>query len=198
MNAPVNSTPSGPRTLATLFHLEGIEFGRRLTAAVLTTGILAPLEAQILAEVKFFPWKQFLDSLGTKAIELFQIQVDQLVVRAYEKAHVLPGDSAPAQHSARETSWVPITQKTISSDQRPRLRIEFRGQTYEIVFDLHLELVIKGLVLEVRGGKVVAIQSGSVDGSGKISLGRIELVSKDWEGIRFPGAVTFNTGVTNT
>jgi hypothetical protein len=189
MRLTAQATPISAPLLSSLLGLDKIDFARSATAAMFGSGVLLPLEAQIMGEAKFFPWKEFVESLGEKALELFEIRADEIIALACAGFHVSPEYSDSGKRSADETTLVPVSDRTLSSEQHPCLQIGFRGQTYRVVFDVSLELECKGLLLEFRGGVLRAIKTGSVQGSGTIALGSVELARKEWGPVYFPGGI---------
>jgi hypothetical protein len=183
-------------TLRDLFDLTEANFAGAATAAILATQTLAPLELQLLKEMKYFPWKSFAASLGRHALELFRTHLSDILLGAWQKYHVLSEYADSSKHPPGELASVPVFEHTVKSEHHPHLEIRFREQTYEIVFDVELELTLKELILQVQDARIKAIQSGVVEGSGTISLGPAELVKAPFKPRPLPGILRLGEGVS--
>lgn len=77
-------------TLRDLFDLTEANFAGAATAAILATQTLAPLELQLLKEMKYFPWKSFAASLGRHALELFRTHLSDILLGAWQSIVCFP------------------------------------------------------------------------------------------------------------
>ncbi len=182
-------------TLTDLFRPNRADFSARATAAILAAGTLLPLQGLLLGELRYFPWQSFLASLGTKALELLQTRLPDILEGAWQKYQELEEYRDPAKHPPNETASVPLLERSFTSEHKPYLQVRFREHTYEVVFLVKLELVLKELTLEVQGGRIRAVQSGSLEGSGTISLGEVELAKKEFEPLPLPGRLALGDGI---
>jgi hypothetical protein len=182
-------------TLVDLFEATVANFGTPATAAILTVGALAPLQTAVLAELSYFPWNKFVTSLGPKALELLQIRLLDILVGVWQKSREVLEYRDKARHPPTEEAMIPLIQRSITSDFHPYIEILFRGKTYPVVFDIELKLTMKEIFLEIQNARIKAVHSGSLQGSGSISLLGAELMKKQFPPVNLPGIVKLGQGI---
>jgi hypothetical protein len=90
---------------------------------------------------------------------------------------------------------VPLFERSISSTLHPRIDIVFRGMIYPVVFDVELKLTMKEIFLEIQDATIKAVHSGSLVGSGSISILGAELMNKPFPPVKLPGMVKLGKGI---
>ncbi len=183
-------------TLVELFDLTSGNFCVPTTAAILTVGVLGPLEKAILGEISYFPWVSFVGSLGGKSLELFQTRLLDILVGGWQKTQELLEFRDKTKHPPEEVATVPLFERSFTSEHHPYIEILFRQETYKVVFDVELKLALKELVLEIQDAKIKAVHSGSLEGSGSISLAGADLVTKEFPPVKLPGIVKLGESIS--
>ena len=182
-------------SLADLFELAPSSFGAAAAAAIVTSGALAPLQAAVLAELSHFPWQSFIGSLGTRSLELFQTHLSDILQSVWQKYREISEYRDTAKHPPEEVASVPMHEHTFTSKHQPCLEIVFRGTKHRVTFDIQLNLEVTELILSIQSGKIKSVQSGSLRGSGSISLGPVELTRKEFQPILLPGTLALGDGI---
>jgi len=99
------------------------------------------------------------------------------------------------KHPANVVDTVPLFERSIPWKFQPYLEILFRGKVYQVVFDIELTLIMKDIILEIENATIKAVHSGSLDGSGSISLWGAELIKRSFPTVRLPGIVKLGKGI---
>jgi hypothetical protein len=182
-------------TLVDLFGATVANFGVPAATAILTVGALAPLQRAVLAELSYFPWAQFVSSLGPKALDLLQTNLLDILVGTWEKSREILEYRDKTKHPPNEVAAVPLYERSITSKLQPYLEILFRGKTYRVAFDIELTLTMKDIILEIENSTIKAVHSGSLQGSGSISLWGVELMKRPFPLVKIPGIVKLGKGI---
>ncbi len=90
----------------------------------------------------------------------------------------------------------PLAEHTVKSEHHPYVEILVNGQsTGRIVFDVSIVLILKGFVLKIQDARIKAVQTGSLQGKGKFSLGDAVLAEKVFDQNPLPGSIDLGEGV---
>jgi hypothetical protein len=182
-------------TLVDLFEPTFDNFGAPAAAVILTGAALVPLQTALFRELSYFPWKSFVGSLGTKAMDLLRTRLSDILVGTLQKSREILEYRDRAKHPPQEAATVPLFDRTFTSEHHPALEILFRESRYEVVFDVDLRLAMKGLILEIENAQIKAVHSGSLEGSGSISLWGVDLLKKQFPSVMLPGIVKLGRGI---
>ena len=194
MKSPLNASARNI-TLVDLFEPTFDNFCAPAAAVILASVALVPLQSALLRELSYFPWRSFVGSLGTKALDLLQTRLSDILVGTLQKSREILEYRDRAKHPPEEVATVPLFDRPFTSEHHPALEILFRESRYQVVFDLELRLAMKGLILEIENAQIKAVHSGSLEGSGSISLWGVDLLKKQFPPVMLPGIVKLGEGI---
>lgn len=129
--------------------------------------------------------------------DLLDIKVKDILVGGWKKYRQLQKYLKDGEHPTNETILLPLAEHTINSSHKPSLKVILDGALLESIdFEIKLSLKLKGLVLEIRGGKIKQAQTGTCQGTGSIKCEGIALVDKKTSEFKLPGVIGFENSPT--
>ncbi len=98
--------------------------------------------------------------------------------------------SDPEQYPPDETILVPLADHTIRSEHHPYLEIMLDQKILgRIEVKIELTLNIKGFILEINQGELQSVQTGALNGDGRIFCEGIQLLRRDTGEVQLPGKI---------
>lgn len=193
--------PDAPWTLSQFFFGAGRSIGARGARKVEKDTALQDLREQISEELPKLAWKPVARQLGQKIVESLDFGVaERILGPAWQKLEVLQQYRDPEEFPPEETVLVPIAEHTVTSSHSPHVEIrlkEFEVGRLDLSVDLELEL--KGVLLEVRGGVIRRIQAGSCLGRGRLACHfrgkEVWKVERESRQIEFEQGVALGDGI---
>jgi hypothetical protein len=192
----MTSRQTKEKTLSDVFTLDKAEFCGKAATAILSSGVLAGMQAAVLTELSYFPWQSFVTSLGSKAAGLLRTNLDEMLISILKLYQELVEYADMSKYPPGTTSMVPLVERTIKAEYHPYLKIVFREMEKDVVFDVVLKLEVKSCVLKIEDGRIRAIQAGTLVGSGTISVFEVNLANQELSPIELPGLVKFGDGIS--
>ena len=142
------------------------------------------------------PWEEVGEAMDGAVRGLFELPLGDLVWRAWLKLEELQAYRDPARHPPDEVSLVPLASHEIVSTHRPWLEVKVGARTLgRIEFSLQARLAMEGVLLEIRGGRVLALRSGRCRFRGRISCGPATLLDKSTAPFELPGRLPCDGGL---
>lgn len=130
-----------------------------------------------------------------KAIEgaldqAFDVELGDVLLASWEQADALT--KALTDDSKDEVVVLPLLDHTVASTHSPTIDL-FCGakRLAELPLEIQLDLQLKGLALELKGGKVTGVRSGEISGHGACTIGGVALVEKETPPMALPGRLAF-------
>lgn len=178
-------------SLTTLFALrKNNNFHQQVIASGAGKGEhLSGAKTYIARHIKAVQWKIIEGEIRKKTLEALKVDAVGLLTSAWSKYKSL-SDFVEKGTSVGKTAHLPLAEHSITAEMHPNLEIQLgRLLTKRIVFDVELELKLKGLVLKIENGKIVEVEGGSCEGSGEIKVQEHSLVHKSFGPIHLPHKV---------
>lgn len=136
------------------------------------------------------------DTLLELAPELLDISIPEILVRAWSRLVSLREYADPEKHPPDEVSLVPLVEHTVRSAHHPKVEVRLgESLVHTVVFDTVVELAIEGATVEVQAGAIRAIRTGTVQGTGTVSVAGQPLVRKETSEIELAGERRFDPPV---
>lgn len=156
---------------------------------------LQTLKERLAKEAKKVNWDGLSDVLAQKAIELLDVPVLEILLRAwrkYEEVKKLADD-----HPRGKSMRVPVATHSFESQHRPCLEIIVRGLPKKITinFTVLITMTLDGLLLRIEDGSIKAIETGTLKGKGAFSLESAVLIEKEFGPISLPGTLALGSGI---
>jgi hypothetical protein len=81
---------------------------------------------------------------------------------------------------------------TVKSEHRSSLEVLFKGVKLKVIdFTVATELILEGVVLRIKGGRVLAIEAGSVKGRASLAMENKTVLEKPFAPIPLPERLTW-------
>jgi hypothetical protein len=186
--------PEATLTLNTLFGLPNEAFARKALAVGVEQEELDSLKGQVMSAVKGLAWSAVEDDIFKGIAETLNTDLLTAVAAAWEKYNVLK-DHAAQSTSSGEAAFVELIDHTLSLELHPYVKIEWTGFSKEIIFDVTMEVTLKGLQLRIENARIMAVQTGACEGKGEISLKGHSLLSVPFKPVELPGRVNLGKGI---
>ena len=189
-------SPTRELTLVDLFGANSENFSLGAAAAMLASPALLPLHAAIAGDLNYFPWREFVTGLGTSALELLQTRLLDICVFGLQKSRQILDYRDRTKHPPGQVATVPLFERSFKTQQRPYLEILYHHVPYKIYFDVEVTLTMKQVVLEIRNGRITAVHSGFLEGSGSVSYEGATILRKDkFATVKLPGILKLKEGI---
>lgn len=157
---------------------------------------VADLRARLAKEFDGMRWSAVWDAVKGQFEELLEVRFVDVFLGAWTKYEELKKYGDPAQHPPEERHLIPLLEHTVTSTHQPSVEIEI-GETFreKIPFEIALSLKLSGMLLQIRGGRILKIYTGRCQGSGSVKCSGITLLEKETAEIRLPGMMDLGEGV---
>jgi hypothetical protein len=144
-------------------------------------------------EIKTIKWPAAMPDLVSKIGELFDIELPDLLVVSWKKAGELHDALEESMKAPEQTTFLGLAKHVISSEHHPEIEIRIAGVPWpkRIQFTVGLSATLKGVVLRIKGGEIVDIQTGSCEFEGKVKYEDLTIADKKVGPIRLQGLPTF-------
>ncbi len=181
-------------TLKDLFDLSDIAPQR--LAALASSERIAPLKNVLSGRVPQVTWPVALEEIMKKANDLLDISVPELAGAAWNKYQVLRKYTDTKKYPPDETIVAPLATHTIRSEHKPYVEILVGDKPVgRVHFAVDLELTLEGVVLSIRGGKIVGMRLGSCQGKGQLSCEGAVIAEKETRSLPLSGVIPLGEGI---
>ncbi len=127
--------------------------------------------------------------------ELLDIPFEEVLTEGWKRYDAIRSVCEKSKKSPEKTFFLSLAKHSLLSEHHPRIEIELGGEKIgEITFDIRLRLTLEGFVLRIRGGEIVAIDTGNCLAVGTVAYGEIVLIEKGPEKVALPGTIVLQSG----
>ena len=149
-----------------------------------------------VAKIPGLAWQDVEKEIENAARGLLDIELSDVVVGAWSKYQELRQYRDTKRYPADETVLAPLATHRIKSSHKPYLELLIGDQpAARIEFQLDVELLLEGVVLKIRDGRIWDVKSGTCRCAGKFSCAGVALIEKKTKRFSFRGAVHFERGI---
>lgn len=181
-------------TVNQLFAAEQGTADKKLVNAA-TQENVATLKERLAQEVKVL-WPVVCRVLLNKLMESLDEKVSDVMVAAWAKYQDILQYKDEQQYPPDETYLVLLVKHTIESVYNPYLEININNQPVgKINFEIEAFLTVEGIHLEIKGGKIMKIHTGSCQAGGSIKCEGITIIEKKTKSFTLPGTIRLGEGV---
>ena len=144
-------------------------------------------------EIKTIKWPAAIPDLVLKIGELFNVELPHVLVTSWKKAGELQGALEESRKAPEQVILLELAEHVIASEHHPYIEIRIAGVPLpkRIQFTVALSATLKGVVLRIKGGEIVEIQTGSCEFEGKVKYEDLTIADKKLGPIRLRGLPTF-------
>lgn len=141
-------------------------------------------------------WPDLSDEIKSKADDLLNIPIPDVLVRAWREAGILNKYTNKDEYDPEAIVFVELREHTITSNHKPHLDIEINNKSIgKITFDVNLELTVQGIILKIQDAKIKQIRTGIVNAAGVIFCEGVEITKKESGEIQLPGTIELGEGI---
>jgi hypothetical protein len=156
---------------------------------------LAYLKKLLTKEVKIF-WPVVCSFILKKLVEILDQKVSDVMIAAWNKYKDIVQYTDAEKYPPDETYLVPLVEHTIESVYEPSLEILFNNQPVgELNFEITFFITLEGIALEIKGGKIMKVNTGSCKGGGSIKCEDITIFEKETSPFNLPGSIDLGKGI---
>lgn len=148
-----------------------------------------------LAEVANVAWGNVSEELGEQMGKLLDVGLDDILLGGWAKYRHLRQYRDAEKYPPDETILVPLAEHSITSTHEPYIEILVGDRRVgRITFNIELTLVLEGVVLKVRDGKIWEVKAGRCRGDGRLTTGGVTIAEKETDNIDLPGVIALPEG----
>ncbi len=157
---------------------------------------MTSLKERLSTDAKEIRWPMAFKEVVKKINDLLNIRVLDILAAAWNKYRELLKYAERNKYSPDETFLVQLAEHTIKSVHHPYIEILINDKPLgKIDFEIVVSLALKGIILEIRDGKIKEILTGSCKGKGTIKCEKFLILEKETESFPLPGSISLGEGV---
>jgi len=137
---------------------------------------ISDLKKEINKKEPRLKWAKVLEEMLGTSSKLLNVSLKDILERAWQTYEEINKYLDTEQYNSDETFLIPLAQHTVVSDHHPEIEIRLAG-TYlgKIDFDVHLELLLTGIILKIGQGKIQGVKTGKCRSRGYFACEGISL-----------------------
>jgi hypothetical protein len=141
-------------------------------------------------------WSLLKDQVATRLDALLDVEVAEILARAWKKYRVLQEFADTTKHGPDDVSIVPMLDHTISSEHSPKLEVVIADQVVAtLTLDVTAELKVEGINLAIQNARITEIRLARLSAGGTISCQGVELLSAETKPVDLPGHFNLGEGI---
>lgn len=132
-------------------------------------------------------------ALASAIDEVFQVPLGAVLDASWKKAAIVKDGLEATLTDPNKVVVVPLVDHKVSSKHQPHVDVMFSGKAlHRLVFDIELQLELRGVQLQVREGRIAGLTSGECAGHGLFSMGGQQIIKRSTPFFGLPGKLAFN------
>lgn len=154
------------------------------------------LRAELAKKSRLIKWNVVADVLLDRAVEMSDIPLAKILLPAWKKYREIEKFADPQSYPPEDTELVSLVEHTVQTEHKASLEILFKGAQVKVIdFAVATELTLEGVVLQIRGGRVMAIEAGSVKGKASLAMESKIVLERPFAPISLPGKIDLGEGL---
>jgi hypothetical protein len=122
----------------------------------------------------------------------FNIQLGELLHRSWRQVDEFREAVEEGRHDHEAVAVIPLMEHAITTTHTPSLELFLgRKRLARMPLEIELNLLLNGVALELRGGKIAGLRSGECAGEGAVLVGGVPIVEQETPAIHLPGRLAF-------
>lgn len=156
----------------------------------------ADLKDEVAQKSRLIKWDVVSGVLLDRAMEIADIPLGKILLSGWQKYGEIEKFADPQSYPPEDTELVSLLEHTLQSQHKSSLEILFKGKRVKLIdFTVSTELTLEGVVLQIRGGRVMAIEAGTVKGKASFAMESQVVAEKPFAPIPLPGRIDLGEGV---
>jgi hypothetical protein len=124
--------------------------------------------------------------------EIFGAPLADMLQTSWGKVDGLTKALAKSREDPKTVIPFPLLDHTVNTVHTPTIEVHFgRKRLAELPLEIELNLVLKGVALELQGGRIAGVRSGECSGQGVCTFAGQTLMKRATPAIPLPGRLTF-------
>ncbi len=157
---------------------------------------MADLKDKVRADARGVRWPAAFAEIKKSVEPLLDVEIPALLAAAWNKCRLLSKYLDRDRYPPDKTVMLPLAEHTVKSEHRPVIEIYLNDHLIgKINFLVTVSLVLEGLTLKIRGGRIVEILTGSCTGKGTISCENCLLAERATAPFALPGSIKLGDGI---
>jgi hypothetical protein len=153
------------------------------------------LKETLAKEVKIF-WPAACAIMLKKILGTINIKLADFLVNAWNKYREIEQYTDPKKYPPDKTYMVPLAEHVVKSVFTPKLGICVNNQQVtELSFTIEVSLTLGGVILEIKGGKIMKLHTGSCKGAGNIYCEGMMIISQKTSPFTLPDEISLGNGI---
>ena len=154
------------------------------------------LREKIAEQARTLNWSGIFREAMKNVNKLLDIKLADIMISAWTQGQILHKYADSQKHSPDEIVMVPLVEHAIKSTHRPYVEVLINEKPVgKINFKIELTLMLKGMTLKMKAGKVTEILTGSCMGKGTIECESMLILEKKTGLVPLPGSITLGDGM---
>jgi hypothetical protein len=190
-----NTMSDNTITLKDIFFREPGDLKVKFPAAA-SVKSLSALQDSLRRESDKISFRAAMEEVIQGAQSLMNIKIEDVLLPAWKKYLSLRKYLDKDKYPPETTSMVPVAEHTVKSEHHPFLELLLNDTPVgRIDFTIAVTLVVKGMILVIRDGKIRGIKTGECRAKGTVSCENIVIVEKISEIVVLPGTIACDEGI---
>lgn len=109
-----------------------------------------------------FPWDKIQNEISENCARLLNVPLKTILEKTWEKYEEVSQYLDTEKFGDEHTFLIPVAEHTIVSEHHPKIEISLGGTHLATIdFEVHLELILNGILLNISEGKIQGVNAGS-------------------------------------
>jgi hypothetical protein len=134
------------------------------------------LRQEIKRNEKIFQWKKIQNEISENCTKLLNVPLKTILEKAWKKYEEVSQYLDTEKYGDENTFLIPLVEHTVVSEHHPKIEVSL-GATHLATFDfdVHLELILNGILLKISKGKIQGVEAGKCKSKASLSCEGIVL-----------------------
>jgi len=177
-------------TLADIFLSEQKEFGEETNRRLRENEHIHQLQKKIDARIHEKKVPAVVDKISVYLEDMLDVSLKDILINSWKKYAKITEALERSKKNPTETIYLALTKHKIVSEHHPYIEINLNEEAIEkIIFDIKLQLILEGFVLEIQNAEIVAIETGDCQITGKVAYKDIVFFEEKSKKIELPGKI---------
>ncbi len=177
-------------TLVDVFLSEQKEFGEETNHKLRENEYIQQLQKKIDARIHEKKVPAVVDKISAYLVDMLDVSLKDILINSWKKYATIAEALERSKKKPTETIFLTLAKHKIVSEHYPYIEINLNEEAIEkIIFDIKLQLILEGFVLEIKNSEIVAIETGNCQGTGKVAYKDIIFFEEKSKKIELPGKI---------
>lgn len=183
-------------TISDVFELKAQELTKKQLAHAEALSEMKNVETEVQKLGHGKSWRRYLAQEGGKLHELLDVNLAAVISGAWNKQQDLRKYCDQSKYRPNETIKLALIEHKIRSNHTPRIDFMVNGvKTGELKFDVKLTLMLEGLELSIKAGRIKALRIGTCKAAGEILLEGMRIAKQSSKKFELGDEISLGEGI---